>query len=419
MSARSRGIAVGNAGGGARLPRTAFVLSQFPETHETFILREFEALDRMGMDFVIFSLKPCRDKVVQKGALRFLERTHYIGDASGQSAPGMHRALCRSARVLPWVRHPLVTGYVAWAARRFAALAVELGVGHIHAHWATAPTSAAALMSSVTGTPYSFTAHAWDIYAGDGKLARKAEAARFVVTCTGANVEALRRVVPRGDWGKVILNYHGIPASSRRAGSVAARAAGEPLRIVAVGRLVETKGFEYLIAALRGADFPYELTIVGDGPLRARLEDEARRARNGVVRFTGVVPNERVFEILSASHCFAMPSVVASDGDRDGIPNVMLEAMAAGLPVAASAISGIPEACIDGQTGYLVPERDAASLRAALRRIFDEPAGACEMGRRGLALAADKFSAEANAAALYGVFSRFIGRDSDEGNAGY
>jgi colanic acid/amylovoran biosynthesis glycosyltransferase len=393
-----------------RLPKIAFVVSQFPETHETFILREFDALSQLGLDFVILSLKPCRDKVVQTAARRFLDRTYYPFGARSASAFGFPlSAAWRTSRMLPWLSTPADCAYISWAANRFATVARDLGVGHIHAHWATAPTSAAAVMSRILGVPYSFTAHAWDIYRGDGRLAEKARAARFVVTCTAANVLTLRRSVPREDWDKVILNYHGIPHSAGCACVHDFSDAARPLPIAAVGRLVETKGYEYLLDALAAVDFPFELTIIGEGPLRAKLQESASRARlAGRVRFLGALPNEAVFSVLGVSDCFAMPSVIARDGDRDGIPNVVLEAMSVGLPVVASAISGIPEAIIDGETGILVPERDPYAIASALSRLYSNRDDARAMGSRGRDLIARKFSAETNASALYSIFASFL-----------
>ncbi len=390
----------------APLPRVAFILSQFPEVHETFILRELLALDSAGLDFVILSLKPCRDSLVQSGARGLLDRTYYPWDAPG-GIRRWSRSLRRQAAMrncLPWLRKPLASMYVTWAAERFARLCEDLDVGHIHSHWATAPTSAAVLVSHLVGVPYSFTAHAWDIFAGDGLLAEKARRAKFIITCTGANVQTIRSMIAPGDHGKVILNYHGVPFTekpyekSRRS---------DRLRVAAVGRLVETKGFEYLLAALEEARFPFELVIVGYGPLRRDLEKRAARgACRGRVRFEGIVPNERVFEILSQSDVFVMPSVVARNGDRDGIPNVMLEAMSVGLPVVASDISGIGEAVVDSRTGILVPPASPSAIRRGLMRFWNAPDEAAKMGLAGRRLVRQRFSAEKNARALYDVFAK-------------
>ncbi len=309
-------------------------------------------------------------------------------------------------RVLPWGRSTAKSLYTLWAAGRLARLAVDLGIEHLHAHWATAPTSAAAIISFASGLPFSFTAHAWDIFAGDRRLAAKAAAARFVVTCTKANVAAIQGEVAGRDAGKVILNYHGIPRSSfgtRR------KNVGRTLRVAAVGRLVETKGFAHMLDALAKADFPFALTVAGDGPLRSSLEQQALKLTNGSVRFTGTVDNEAVFEILGASDVLVMPSVIAANGDRDGIPNVVLEAMAVGLPVVASDISGLPEAVVDGQTGILVPPADADAIRAALSRLHRERKWGEELGYRGRRRVKELFCAEDNAAALYRIFAEYAG----------
>ena len=397
-------------GRAARLARVAFVVSQFPETHETFILREFDALDALGLDFVILSLKPCRDKVIQNAAKRFLERTYYPAKCSGESAAfgELWRAAALTRSALPWAGRPLECAYVTVAASRFAGIARSLSIRHIHAHWATAPTSAAAVMSRILGVPYSFTAHAWDIYAGDGRIAAKARGARFVTTCTQANVDYIRTLLPRDDWDKVILNYHGVPDGAgftRRGGQ------DGPLKIAAVGRLVETKGFEYLLRALSECRFPCEAVIVGDGPLRGRLSRAVRSCGlSGKVRFAGVVPNEEVFRVLAASDVFVMPSIVGNNGDRDGIPNVLLEAMSVGLPVVASRISGIPEAVMDEGTGILVREKDAQAIGAALERLYRDRGMGARLGAAGRALVEKRFSAESNARSLFGVFARHVAR---------
>ena len=396
------------AAGGGPAGRVAFLVSQFPETHETFIVREFAALDDEGLDFVIFSLKTCRDKVVQSEARRFLDRTIYPIGARTKGRPGRFMRSAAGARgSMPWFTRPLECAYVSWAARRFTGAARALGVGHIHAHWATAPTSAAVMMSRALGVSYSFTAHAWDIYAGDGMLAAKARGARFVATCTKANMEHIRSLLPAEDRGKVVLNYHGVGAPLR---TKKGRCDGDVFRIAAVGRLVETKGFGYLLEAAEGIDFPFELTIVGEGPLRGGLERRAGAGRlAGKVRFAGVVPVEEVYEILAQSDVFVMPSVVARNGDRDGIPNVLLEAMSAGVPVVASAISGIPEAVVDGQTGVLVGERDSTAIRTAIERLYREREDAERLAGAGRDLVRERFDAEKNARALYGILKEYAG----------
>ena len=403
----SEGTAPAGAGRQPELPKVAFIVSQFPETHETFILRELAALESEGLDFVIFSLKPCRDKVVQNEARMLLGRTYYPRDAGrGGRLAACAAASLRAHSSLPWATRPLECAYVAWACGRFSALASDLGVGHIHAHWATAPTSAAVILSRALGIQYSLTAHAWDIYAGDGRIARKVHGALFAVTCTEANAEYLRSLLPRQDWGKLAVNYHGVPEALRTAGP---RLNGT-LKIAAVGRLVETKGFSFLIDALRGCEFPFELTIVGDGPLRGRLEAQAGRlGLSSGILFSGTIPVEEVFDALSRSHVFVMPSVIAANGDRDGIPNVLLEAMSTGLPVIASRVSGIPEAVVDGSTGFLVPEKDPVALAAALRTVRDNPEVAAEMGARGRARVLSVFSAERNARALFEIFRKCLG----------
>jgi len=398
--------------------KICFVLSQFPETHETFILREFIAFERAGLDFFIISLKKCRDKIVHPQAKRFLDRTVYFDAKGAMSALGrfasspvassalLPRAAALACNSLSPVKTLASMPFSLWC----AAVAKKNKASAIHSHWATFPTTVAMEASAITGIPFSFTAHAWDIFAGDGLLAPKLARARFAISCTAYNVNVLKNITRAAD-GRVYLAYHGLECKKMKA---AHHAEGEHrLRLFSIGRLVEQKGFEYLIKALGGLKergLKFQSTIVGDGPLKEKLVGLVKKA--GLIEdvaFAGTISFEEIKEHFSNSDCFVLPCVVARNNDRDGIPNVILEAMAAGLPVVSTSVSGIPEAVKHNVTGILVQQRNAKALENALVEIAGDPQKRRQFGEAGKIAAARTFDLEVASKILIDIFRREYG----------
>jgi glycosyltransferase involved in cell wall biosynthesis len=257
-------------------------------------------------------------------------------------------------------------------ARRFRRARVD----HVHAHFANYPTLAAWVAHRLAGVPYSFTPHAHDLFVHQAMLARKAADAAFVVAISDYNRRFL--LEQAGPEISVPIVRYGIdparfPFQVRPANGTA------PPRIACVGRLLAYKGHAVLLRALAGADVPpplagAQLELVGDGPLRAELErDVAALGLRDRVRFHGAVPEPVVADVLARADVFALPSVISPDGDREGIPNALIEAMAAGLPAVSTYHSGVPELIEDGRTGYLAQPGDVDDLRAALVRALTEP----------------------------------------------
>jgi glycosyltransferase involved in cell wall biosynthesis len=395
--------------GRAAADRIAYVMSQFPETHETFILRELVALDELGVSPTIVSLKRCRDKVVHPRSEPFMKRTVYAGDIAARlwfrvllrllSRPGL------LARIMGglWRWRSIGSGSQwknlasAFAGLLLAEWSKQEGMTHLHCHWATVPASVGYFAKMAEGIGFSVTAHAWDIYTGDGLLTEKLTDALFTATCTDYNARHLRDVL--GPDTDVFLNYHGlleIPQLSNED--------QREMVILAVGRLVPQKGFEHLIAAFwrLSDEMPdVRLRIAGSGSLRDELTKAA--SRSGVsdrIDFMGTISREQVAREMSRAGVLAVPSVIAADGDRDGIPNVILEAGAHGLPVVASGISGIPEAVVDGETGLLVEPHDEAALATALRRILTDRALAGRLAAGLNARVRERFDARKNAREL-------------------
>jgi glycosyltransferase involved in cell wall biosynthesis len=257
------------------------------------------------------------------------------------------------------------------------------GVDHLHAHFATAPAAVAELVHRLIGLPYSLTAHAKDIYVTPrDELTRKMHEARFVVTCTDYNHRYLQDLVANGT--PLHRVYHGLDAQwfeherFEHEPAASADSSDESPLILAVGRFRAKKGLGDLVEACRlladrGVDFRCEL--VGFGPLREQLVQQVKDlGLADRVAIVGPLGQEAVKQRYRRAAVMALPCQVAADGDRDGIPNVLMEAMAMGVPVVSTPVSGIPELIEDGVTGLLVPQRDPAALADALARLLDDRA---------------------------------------------
>jgi glycosyltransferase involved in cell wall biosynthesis len=290
-------------------------------------------------------------------------------------------------------------------------------VRHLHAHFAHGTTTVTWLAATIAGLPFSFTGHARDIYARDlnprGWLRRKLLAAEFAVTCTAANVAHLRRIAPGAD---VRLAYHGLNADFARllAEPAPAPAANGKLRVLGVGRLVAKKGFDVLVDACAELDrrgVPFEALIVGQDDKHG---DAVRRAiaRHGLgdaVRLPGPLGQAELLAEYRRASALCMPCRLLPD-DRDGIPNVLVEAMAAGAPVVASAVSGIPELVDDGVNGLTVPPDDPEALAGALMRLHADRALAARLAAAGRATVRERFDGDRLAGDLAAQFARAVAR---------
>jgi glycosyltransferase involved in cell wall biosynthesis len=279
----------------------------------------------------------------------------------------------------------------------------------LHAHFAHNPTTLARYASLMTGIPYSFTAHAKDLYLSRPEsLCNKAERATFIATCTGFNAAYLRSVLPEREHGKIHVVYHGV--DTERFKPPLQRPVGNKVHVVSVGRLVSKKGYEYLVDAVRllnERDMRLRLDVYGGGPLRDALQARTHEyGLDDVVHLHGACSQDELVDAYKDAHAFVLAPVVMEDGDRDGIPNVLLEAMASGLPVVSSAISGIPELVSHGDNGLLVPPRDSQALALALESLIESPQMRDRLGSAARATIEERFDAGENAqcmAAFLGI----------------
>jgi colanic acid/amylovoran biosynthesis glycosyltransferase len=339
--------------------RIVFVLDQWPELSETFVVNELQALRRMGHSVRVQAARRAPNASPEAPADVELD---LLDDAPRAWRDLLWLAARRPAACLgdlarrgrwrraEWVR-PLRV--LAGPARRI----LERGDEHLHAHFAAGAALDALRLARLTGRPYSVTAHAYDIFAEPRNLREKLERAALVFTGCDYNVVRLRELAPAARVHEIVM---GVDAAAVRR----TRPLHGGRRVLAVGRLVEKKGFEVLVdAASQLTDARAQ--IIGDGPLRQALEE--RIARTGApVELLGARPPAQVLDAMQEADVLAMPCVVARDGDRDSMPVVVKEAMALELLVVASDEVGLPE-CVMAPWGFLAPPGDAAALAAALR----------------------------------------------------
>ncbi len=393
-----------------------YMMSAFPMVTETFILFEIIELERQGMRVEIFPLRPGGEADAHPEAAPLARRTRYatLGSAATLRAQGYWLRRRPAAYLGSWfaairgnIRSPrfLARALVAVPlGARFAREMEAAGVQHVHAHWATHPALAAWVVNRLTGLPYSITAHAHDIYVDRSMLEEKLRRARFVVTISEFN----RRLFGTwyGPWAveKTAVIRCGVDLTAFTPRPAQPRPEGAPFTVSCVAGLREKKGQLYLIeaiAALRAGGMRVRCVLVGDGEMRGAIE--RRIAELGIgddVVLLGHCGREQVSATLQGSDAMVLPSITTDDGDMEGIPVALMEALATEVPVVASSLSGIPELVEDGLTGLLVPERDAQAIAAAIRRIHDDPPAAAAMAAEGRVRVLEAYDLARNTAAL-------------------
>ncbi|MHC1742817.1 MAG: glycosyltransferase [Syntrophobacteraceae bacterium] len=370
------------------------ILKGYPRISESFISTEILLLELLGLPIQIYSLRQPRESFSHDHVKRIKAPVSYLPEYVW---PNLH-TLLRSNRTL-WAR--LGTHYArclagairrAWERRNTATVRHFLQAGHLsatrlldspvrhlHAHFCHTPASVAFFASELTSIPFSFTAHAKDIYTSEpDQLLRKIQRARFVVTCTRYNARYLMDVARgHGCTTPIHTIYHGIDLDLFSFGT--RPPAAPPHRILSVGRLVGKKGWDDLLGALKileqeGLDFVF--THIGSGEEEDAVRSLVAQLQLGSrVRMLGTLPHSVVIDHYREAHCLALACKVASNGDRDGIPNVLVEAMAVGLPVISTRVSAIPELVEDGETGVLVDSERPDLLAKAIRKTLLQPEG--------------------------------------------
>jgi glycosyltransferase involved in cell wall biosynthesis len=404
-------------------PRILYLLKKFPRLSETFILNEILGQEALGADITVISRRApdAEPRHAQLADLRAqvevmpdptvldpLTELFLVPDVDSPSLEGV-RELVRSMQPYGHPRLTRLVGEALWLRRRVR----ELGIGHVHVHFATESAVAAHMLHELGGPTYSITAHAKDIYRStvDPRLLSHLIAgSTFTVTVCDANVRHIETMVSAEAMSKVRRLYNGIDLDRFRPSD----APREKAHILSVGRLVPKKGFDVLIDAARelarrGREF--RLTLVGDGEERGRLQQTVEQhGLSDRVRLTGALEQEPVRELMSQATLLCLPCLIGDDGNRDALPTVLLEALASGLPVVSTPVTGIPEIVNGGRVGVLVPERDAVATADAIERLFDDEALRDRFAELGRVHAEEHFDARASARTLFDWFEAALCR---------
>lgn len=385
--------------------RVGYVLKRYPRLSETFIVTELLAREAAGEDIAIASLGFARDPRFHPVIAAVRAPVTWVPEIHG--TPALWEVLRTARRDLPGLPAVLpellaLSPVEAAQVLHVAGWVRSAGITHLHAHFATLATTVARLASALAGVPYSFTAHAKDIFhdsVDPVALRAKLADAHHVVTVSEFNVRWLRERF--GDAAARVRPVHngldvaGLPFSEPRLRNG---------RVAFVGRLVEKKGLADLIdaiALLRERGRPVPLDVVGGGVLDGALREQAQVLGLGdLVTFHGPLPSDLVRQVLREASVFAAPCVHASDGDRDGLPTVLLEAMAAGTPCVSTPVTGIPEAIVHGRTGLLVGEREPDALADAIERLLDDAELRVRLATAARAHLEERFDSRVQAAEL-------------------
>ena len=402
-----------------------YIVRSWPRLSQTFIVNEILALERRGLDIVIFSLVRSGESLVQAQVARVRAPVTYLEDELAQRwvrRAGAHLTTCaanpsRYLRVLLFClfRPRLAAGYgecstlgcFALAVRVAARLAAVRAHGRppvrVHAHFAHDPALVGMLVSQLTGVPFSFTAHARDlVQIPPAALRARTAAATTVVTCCRENADYVRATVPESRRPPVRVVHHGVELDRFRP-TPRDRKVVVP-GLVSVGRLVEKKGYVDLLhalARLNRAGWAFRCDIYGDGPLWHDLITLVQELGLGDrVRLRGARSNDRVRAALDHADLFVLTPRVAGDGDRDGIPNVLVEAMACGLPVVTTSAGGTSELVQHGENGLLCRPGDVAEIAGAVERLLDDPRLRGRLGSAARATVEAGYDVDAAATAL-------------------
>jgi len=397
--------------------RVAYVVAEFPCLSETFILREVSALIERGVDVRILALKPPETGTVHAEARALADRVVYAPSTAFPAdimrgllvAARSPRAFLRGVRNvrMPGPRTPVAWLHAAWTCFRalfLAAAAHAADVDRIHAHFAFHTADVATLIAQWLHVPCSVSVHARDLYTQTGPmLSWRLRETDFIAACTAHGRNHLLRNCPAIAPERVLLIRHGLRLDEYEAAN------GEGPVVLAVGRLEEKKGFRFLLEAcriLKERDVDLQLSIAGEGAQNSVLHDLAQRlSLDDRVVFAGAQDQSLLGDLYRQAQVFVLPSVVAEDGDHDGLPNVLLEAAAMSLPIVSTMVGGIPEFVTDGVNGFLVPPRDAEQLADKIETLLGDAGLRERMGAEGRKRVAAEFDISRNVDELVRSFA--------------
>lgn len=381
-------------------PRIAYVLKRFPRFSETFILNELLAHEAAGAEVHVFSLLAPPEEPHHARLANLKAHVTVLSSLKGRKTEA-----APDDRALFSGKTPAEIGSLTAKAAFISERCEDLGIAHLHAHFGSDAATVACLAARRLQGTYSYTAHARDIYhtyvspgADAAMRCAKLREATFTVTVSDYNARHLAALCPGA---RIERLYNGIDLSAFRSVDPAKQTAG---RLIAVGRLVPKKGFDILVEAcglLRDRGVPFDVSLIGSGPMAEALATRITQLNlNDRVRLEGLRAQEELIEHMGRAKAAVLPCVVTESGDRDGLPTVLLEAMARGLPVVTTTVSGGPEIVEDGVTGRLCAPGDPVALADALESVLADRQAARAMGLAGRARAERLFDLKTNAALL-------------------
>ncbi len=399
--------------------KIGYVVKMFPRLSETFILNEILELERNGVEVTIFSIKKPNEGRFHSQLSSLKAKVIYLDELDPKKWPtwiGERWVSLRCSQDAIWtlmdeaLQHgdKTLVDYIWWSAW-LAIEAKTLGLSHLHAHFATAPSTIAYFTHRISGIPFSFTAHAKDIYVYTMKetfLKEKINSAFRMITVTDYNKRSILQRAPDIDSRKIQTLHNGIDLERFAPNT---DVIGKGNMILGVGRLVPKKGFDTLIDACRilkdrGVDF--SCVIAGDGEQAGALE-EKRGSLNLVeeITFTGAVTSDEALKLIHSSALVCLPCTVGPDNNIDALPTVLLEALACGIPAVSTTISGIPEIIDSGENGLLVDSNNPKELAMQLEKILADRSLGRKLGAAGRIKAEREFDLKKNVGSLLAMFT--------------
>lgn len=399
----------------------AYYLSRFPRLSETFILREMCLLREMGVDVQIFSvLPPLPSSKMHQQVQDMMPYVHY--------SPFLFSFKLIMAQVIFFFRSPRKYIRALWRviyqtwpepstcvkalvlfpkSVYFAKQLVDMKINHIHAHFVWLNGVAAQVAADLTGITFSLHAHAWDIFQRNLECVRRQlELATCIVTVSEYHRQYLIEQCPSLHPQDIRIVHYGLDPDEFSPAYISN--GNHSVRIISIGRLVVKKGFEYLVDAcayLINKGYSIRCSIVGEGPLRDALQAQIdKQDLHDQVSLLGAKNLAEIKDLYRHSDIFALACVIGPRGDRDGMPNVLLEAMAMQVPVITTPMTGNPELVHDGVTGLMVPENDAEALALAIERLINDPSLRSKLGEQGRQAVLAGFDIRQTAAQMAGIF---------------
>ena len=394
--------------------KIGYVVKRYPRFSETFIVNEILAHEDSGLELQIFSLNYPDDSHFQDIVGEVQSPVTYLPQDYIKASTWWDY-LNKAVEVIPC----LFTMLEVFRNERFRHVyqAIELakiikttGIDHLHAHFATSATTVARMASYFANIPYTFTAHAKDIYHKDidfKDLQSKIHDASSVITVSDYNIEHLTRMFV-SDKNKIKRIYNGLDLRKLEHRIPINR---KP-EIITIGRLVEKKGLNILvdacnILAKRGVDF--HCSIIGKGELESELLKQIKEKNlQDKVELTGALPRTQSLQKFYESSIFAAPAIVANDGNRDGLPTSILESMALGVPCISTDVTGIPEVLKDNETGIIVPQNNSVELANAIEKLLNDPELSILLSKNARKLIESNFDISKNSAKIREIFAQNV-----------